>query len=58
MEAKSTSIAAVPLYLYSHNYIASVFIAAPTAKYGPYKDKLLITGDTLLYYNFTKSIKL
>jgi len=53
-----TSIAAVSLYLYSHFYNAAVFITAPTAYYGPYRDKLLITGDTLLYYNFTKQIKL
>jgi len=53
-----TSTAAVPLYLHSHFYNASVFITAPTAYYGPYRDKLLITGDTSLYYNLTKQIKL
>ena len=49
-----TSTAAVPLYLYSHFYNASVFITAPTAYYGPCMDRLLITGDTLPSYNFTK----
>jgi hypothetical protein len=38
------------LYLYSHFYNASVFITAPTAYYGPYRDKLLITSDTFFFF--------